>query len=216
MRNAGAFAPDGSPVEFFRRYPAGEDVTIISSAIAPGSEILELGCGAGRLSHALTALGHRVTAVDQSPEMLDEIVNVEHKVRADIETLDLGRTFDVVLLASNLINLVDDETRHAFAATCARHAGATVIIQRLDPEWAPEAVDGTSEVDGWRFTLTDTRHEGRIIDTTVTYGTGDEMWEHHMRARILDDNELDELLRAHGLRLNRWLHERGIWVEAVR
>ena len=215
-RNQGAFAPDGSPVEFFRRYPPGLDATIINSAIAPASTILDLGCGAGRLTHALTALGHTVTAVDQSTDMLDEVVTAHEKLHADIETLDLGRTFDLVLLASNLVNLI--ENVDPVLATVARHTSHRAILQRLDPDWAPLAMDGTSESDGWAFTLSGTRHEpeGRIIDTTVTYGTGDDTWDHHMRARILDDAELDALLRRHGLRLNRWLHERGVWVEVVR
>ena len=213
-RNQGAFAPDGSPVEFFRRYPPGLDATIISSAIEPNSTILDLGCGAGRLAHALTALGHTVTAVDQSVEMLDEVVTAHEKVHADIETLDLGRTFDLVLLASNLVNLIANID--PILGTVARHTKDRAILQRLDPDWAPIAMDGESEQDGWHFTLTNTRHEGRIIDTTVTYGTGDDTWDHHMRARILDDAELGELLRPHGLRLNRWLHERGVWVEVTR
>jgi SAM-dependent methyltransferase len=37
---------------------------------APGRSTLEIGCGEGRISRDLTALGHRVTATDISPSLL--------------------------------------------------------------------------------------------------------------------------------------------------
>lgn len=48
-------------------------------------------------------LGHPVTAVDQSAAMLAQVQGAETML-ADIGTLDLGRTFPAVLLASQLIN----------------------------------------------------------------------------------------------------------------
>jgi len=62
-----------------------------------------VGCGTGRITHPLVALGHPVVAVDESPEMLAHVRDAE-KVCARIEHLALGRRFDVVLLASHLIN----------------------------------------------------------------------------------------------------------------
>ena len=40
------------------------------AAVPPGASILELGCGTGRILWPLAALGHPVTGVDDSPEML--------------------------------------------------------------------------------------------------------------------------------------------------
>lgn len=94
------YAPDGSPVELYAALgPLGEP-ELVHAAIPPGAAILELGAGAGRLTHALLELGHPVVAVDQSAAMLSHIVGAE-TVRGDIESLDLGRRFPVVLLASN-------------------------------------------------------------------------------------------------------------------
>ena len=39
--------------------------------VQPGSELLDVPCGAGRLSVALAASGFRVTGVDLSPAFLD-------------------------------------------------------------------------------------------------------------------------------------------------
>lgn len=102
-----ATAPDGSPVGLYATLaPLGEP-ELIDAAVPPGSEILELGCGAGRLTHELLALRHPVVAVDNSPEMLAHVRGAE-TVLSDIETLQLDRTFPVVLLASNFLNATDD------------------------------------------------------------------------------------------------------------
>ena len=61
-----ATAPDGSPVGLYATLaPLGEQ-QLIHEAVPAGSEILELGCGAGRITHELVALGHPVVAVDNS------------------------------------------------------------------------------------------------------------------------------------------------------
>ena len=41
-----------------------------AAAPEPGCEVLEIGCGTGAVTQRLVALGARVTALDQSPEML--------------------------------------------------------------------------------------------------------------------------------------------------
>jgi len=63
---------DCSPVEIYRRLPPGGEAELIHRALSPGASTLELGCGAGRITHGLVRLGHFVTAVDESAEMLAE------------------------------------------------------------------------------------------------------------------------------------------------
>src|SRR5687767_3496046 len=102
-----AIAPDGSPVSLYLKLAGDQEASFISQAIRPRAAILELGCGAGRVTRHLVKLGHRVTAVDNSPEMLAQVAGLSgaEVVLADIETLDLGaRRWPVVLLASHLIN----------------------------------------------------------------------------------------------------------------
>src|SRR5690348_4933199 len=43
----------------------------ILALLAPGSLVLELGCGSGALTRYLVEAGHRVIATDASPAMLD-------------------------------------------------------------------------------------------------------------------------------------------------
>ncbi len=69
MPGSGHYAPDGSPVELYARLAAGDEPSIVHGAIPAGATVLDLGSGAGRIAHALIALGHPVVAVDNSPEM---------------------------------------------------------------------------------------------------------------------------------------------------
>lgn len=90
------YAPDGSPVELYMRLSGEGEAELIDAQLHPGSRILELGCGAGRLTHELVRRGHRVTAVDNSPDMLAYVSGAE-TILADIIGLDLDRIFDAVV-----------------------------------------------------------------------------------------------------------------------
>ena len=92
---------DGCSVELYRRLRAGNEPDIIAYVVANHGSILELGAGAGRVTHPLIARGYQLTVVDNSAEMLAHIRRAE-TVLANIETLDLGHQFDAVLLGSHL------------------------------------------------------------------------------------------------------------------
>ena len=67
--------------------------------------------------------------------MLAHVLDAE-TVQARIEGLELGRRFDAVLLASNLVT-AEPAQRRAFLETCRRHADL-VICEGLPLAWAPE------------------------------------------------------------------------------
>jgi 2-polyprenyl-3-methyl-5-hydroxy-6-metoxy-1,4-benzoquinol methylase len=121
---------DGSPVDMCVRMPTFGEPEIVHDAIPAGAEILELGSGAGRMTHRLLELGHPVTAVDNSAEMLAHVRGAE-TVLSEIEGLDLGRRFACVLLASHLID-TDESERTPFLETCVRHVApeGVVLFQR--------------------------------------------------------------------------------------
>lgn len=66
----GTITLDGCSVELYSLLGPTGEAEIIDAAIAPKCTVLELGCGAGRITHQLVDLGHTVTAVDQSRERL--------------------------------------------------------------------------------------------------------------------------------------------------
>jgi len=214
----GPRAPDGSPVELYALAPPAGEPEIVHAAIPTGAEILELGCGAGRITHRLVELGHPVVGVDQSPEMLANVRGAE-TVLADIEVLDLGRTFPVVLLASQLLNTPDRQQRSAFLTTCRRYVqpDGIVVIQRAPPGLAtsPDAnADVVIESQGFRRWLHSPRLEGRILSGEMHHQFGDREWVESFTTQILDDDEIESELVAVGLRLDRWLDPKRLWFAA--
>jgi SAM-dependent methyltransferase len=211
------YAPDGSPVEAFAVLPAGPAPDLLDAVLPPAADVLDLGGGAGRIAHALTAKGHRVTVVDQCQAMLDHVdADLEHHL-ADIEELDLGRTFDAVLLASFLVNTPHADQRREFLATCARHVRPTegaIYVQRLDPELVPVAIDAESEEQGVTYAMANVQHgvNGRF-EATMSFAVDEKRWEHRYEGVVLDDDQLAAELTEHGLRITRFLDDQRTWVE---
>lgn len=102
--------------------------------LAPGSRILDVGGGDGADALALTALGHDVTVVDNSPEMLAiaagrGLKHVEASVR---ELPDLG-SFDVVLCH----NLVQYEPDCLPSVLAPLRPGGLVSVMAINRHSAP-------------------------------------------------------------------------------
>ena len=141
-------------MELYSLLPPMGEPDIVHAAIPAGAGILELGAGAGRVTHHLLQLGHPVVAVDESSEMLARIRGAG-TVRARIEELHLGRRFDVVLLASFLVNTADRGLRRRFLAACREHVrdDGCVVIQRHEPTWFEAAVEGERTSGGITFRI---------------------------------------------------------------
>jgi SAM-dependent methyltransferase len=209
--------PDGCAVDFYARMTEMGESAIVHDATGPGTSVLELGCGTGRITHPLVALGHPVVAVDESPEMLAHVRDAE-AVCARIEDLALGRRFDAVLLASHLINTDDTAVRTAWLAACRRHVAddGTVIIQQHAPGWFATAADAESVRDGIVFRMRDvSRPAPGLVSATMEYADGDQVWTQTFTARRLDDAEMAAVLADAGLRLDRYLTDDHGWLRAV-
>lgn len=212
----GEIAPDGSAVEYYATLPPDEEsANLIHEAIPAGASILELGAGVGRVTRPLLALGHKVTAVDESAAMLARIDSTE-TVCSRIEDLDLGRTFDAVLLMSHLVAYGD---RRSLLDACRRHVrdGGRVVVQREAPDWYATAAPGEWVYRGVRYRLFDvTRPAPDLMSATIEYRLADgRTWTHSFTSRRLDDTELPAVLAASGLRLDRFLDDQRGWLTAV-
>jgi SAM-dependent methyltransferase len=206
-------ARDGSPVDLYLRLPPRGEAELVHDAIPAGAEILELGCGVGRVTHELLRLGHPVVAVDEAPEMLQHVSGAT-TVCARIEELELGRRFPCVLLMSNLVN-TDPAERAGFLAACARHVArdGLVVIERHEPGWDPEDGSG-GQVGNLTVSLEDVRRENGTVSATVRYEAADATWRHAFTAYILDDAALNASLADAGLELTAVLDDAGRWVAA--
>jgi SAM-dependent methyltransferase len=213
----GPITPDGCAVEFYALIPEEGEAQIVHEAAGPGASILELGCGTGRVTLPLTALGHDVVAVDESPDMLAHVTSAE-TVCSPIEDLSLGRRFDAVLLASTLINVPDDDVRAALLATCRAHVSDTgcVIVEWHPPAWFESAGDGERTLNGIILRLRDvTRPAPGLLSATVEYVAGDRRWTQTFTARQLTESALRASLATAGLRLDRYLTPDQRWFLAV-
>jgi SAM-dependent methyltransferase len=213
----GVITPDGCAVDLYALLPPGRDPTVIHGAVAPGASILELGAGAGRVTRPLLTLGHQVVAVDESPEMLEHIRGAE-TVLARIQTLDLGRRFDVVLLASHFVNEPDRRLRRALLRTCRRHVHdyGCVVVQRHELEWFDSAAPSERTQAGITFRLRDISRPGPgLLSATAEYQVGERVWTHSFTTARLDDAELRADLDAAGLALDSFLTEDRTWLRAL-
>lgn len=120
---------------------AGEEVhgeADFVSSLGPRS-VLDAGCGTGRVAIELARRDLEVVGVDLDPEMLDaaqrngpDIEWVEH----DLARLDLGRTFDAVVMAGNVMIFVQPGTEADVVAALAAHVrpgGSLVAGFQLRP-----------------------------------------------------------------------------------
>jgi hypothetical protein len=163
-------------------------------------------------------LGHPVTAVDESPEMLAHIVGAE-TVCSSIESLELGRQFDLVLLMSFLIDTPDDDQRAAFLATCRRHvaSGGSVILQRHSPEWYDTIKESERQLDDGRtFRLGGLSHPAPdLLAATAEYTIGDRCWTHFFVSKRLDDQDLARELERADLVLAEFIGGDREWIRAT-
>lgn len=125
-------------VTYARRFrelaAAGNEINgeaIAAAALVPApARVLDAGCGTGRSTIALTAMGYEVTGVDVDESMLDvartDAPGLDWRL-ADLATLDLGEQFDLVLLAGNIIPLLEPGTLDAVAERLAAHMRGLVV-----------------------------------------------------------------------------------------
>jgi SAM-dependent methyltransferase len=214
----GHITPDGCSVSLYARLPAGDEPEIVERAAPPGATLLELGSGTGRLTRPLLARGFRVTAVDESAEMLAHVGGAP-TVRSAIEDLRLDARFDVVLLASFLVNTADDALRTALLRTCAHHLapGGALLVQR-EGEWHRTRTTGEEwHRDGMtvRIALREPA-AGGAKRTRMEYAFEDAAWSQTFVSHDLPDDAFEQALRRAGLTLDAYLTDDRTWARAVR
>lgn len=213
-------APDGSPVEVYCRLPAGPEPGIIHRAVPAAASLLELGCGTGRVTVPLVDLGHRITAVDQSAAMLARIPSHPRidPVEGDIETLDLGHSFDAVILGSHLLN-TPERLAGRFLAAAERHLepGGLALAEVYPPamDW-PAAVGRRSEFGGVGITVDHVAVSGAHLRATVAYDVDGRSWKQSFEADLLDESAIRTRLANGGFAFDRWLDEASGWLAARR
>lgn len=133
------------------------EATFCETLLAPGATVLDAGCGTGRVAIRLAERGFDVVGVDVDASMLEAArrrAPALHWVQADLADLDLGRSFDLVVAAGNVVPLVAEGTERAVVERMAAHVrggGALVAGFGLDTEHLPPAAARLSldDYDAW-------------------------------------------------------------------
>ncbi|MEV7884829.1 class I SAM-dependent methyltransferase [Streptomyces sp. NPDC002817] len=214
----GAITPDGCAVELYARLPVGGEPDIVAAAVPAGAHILELGCGVGRMTHPLLERGFTVTAVDESPQMLERVRGAR-TICGPVEGLDLGETFDVVMLASFLVHAGDAEVRQGLLRACARHVaeGGCVLIQREGADYHTDLPRERIDPSGFTVRMVSAEPVGDGVNSVrAEYEFPDAVWTQTFLARPLTKEQFEEALGEAGLGVDKYLTEDGTWVRAVR
>ncbi len=144
-------------IERFRRMAVeGADLAgearLVDALVAPGSRILDAGCGPGRVGAELFRRGHDVVGVDADDELI-EAARHDHPgpswLVADLAELDLAAAgqpgpFDAAVLAGNVMTYVAPGTEVEVLRRIGDHVradGVVVVGFGLDRGYALEAFD---------------------------------------------------------------------------
>jgi SAM-dependent methyltransferase len=93
--------------------------------------ILDAGCGTGRVAAEFDKRGYLVEGTDVDDDMLGEATNKAPHLqwtKANLAQLDLGRAFDLVILAGNVILFVDEADRPSVAPALRAHTKNTGLV----------------------------------------------------------------------------------------
>ena len=118
---------------------AGVDVhgeaAYVAALVAPGSDVLDAGCGTGRVGAELARRGFRVVGVDSDASMLAEapaVPGAQWRL-ADLDALADVEAYDLAVAAGNVMIFLADGTGPS-------------VVQRLAASLRP----GALLVSGWR------------------------------------------------------------------
>jgi SAM-dependent methyltransferase len=164
------------------RAAAGEDVhgeANFISRFSPGS-VLDAGCGTGRVGRELHHRGVDVVGVDLDTEMLETArarCPSALWIEGDISAIKLGRTFDIVLMAGNVINFVIPELRRQALENLVRHlrpAGLLINGHSIRPDGCPPTLfeiwaeaAGLEPVERWSTWDRDPFANNSVYELTV-------------------------------------------------
>ncbi len=216
---------DPDLVQFYDWENPWRDSFSFFAGLAEGSErVLDLGCGTGLFTVELARRGHRVTGCDPAGAMLDVARRRDggdqvHWVEADARALALDEAFDMILMTGHAFQtLLSTSDRAALFAVIARHLapGGRFVFDSRNPAvraWEQWTADATREtlphptfgmVERWNDVELD---EGSGI---VTYGThyrldDDRQFEARSRIAFPPKSEIEVLVAAAGLRVDRWI-----------
>ena len=184
------------------------DLPVWEELAPPGTSVLELGCGAGRVALHLARHGAEMCAADLDAGLLDDLASRARAdglrvgaVEADARWLRLRRRFDLVLAPLQLLNLLAPaDQRLALAAARAhlepgsRFAAAVVLPRMLiGGAMADAPLPDVREISGWVYSS--------LPDAVTWAEEGGAVELRRLRAVVSPSGELREGIHVERLHL---------------
>lgn len=164
--------------------------------------------GAGRIVQALLELGVAIDSVTQA------VVDPDGPL-GELDAIDLGGPFELVVLGSHLVNNPDADRRGSFLALAARHVArrGRLLLEHHPIDWA-ETAEPTRPTPGASLGMVDVRRDPPFVSAVSVYDVGGRIVRQPFTARVLSEAELDDLLREAGL--ERLARLGPTWLDARR
>jgi SAM-dependent methyltransferase len=176
-------------------------------AASCGGEVLDLGCGTGRVALHLARRGHPVTGIDADPALVAELNRRAGEAAlttraelGDARDFDLGRRFGLVLAPMQLLQLLADGAERRCSLACAsRHLApggrlaAAILASDGGVEGGEEGppVPDVREDQGWVYSSL----------PVAVLGDGERILIRRLRQRVSPDGVLceheSEVILAH-------------------
>ena len=214
----GIQTPDGCSVEFYRQLPYMNELSDIEPELITQKAALELGCGTGRLCGRLHALGLQATGVDELSAMLAQLPPTVEGIEGRIEELNIGRTWQAVLLPSHLINHPDESVRRSFVEAAKRHIepNGVFYVKRHSTQWLSTVQNGhIGDSNGVAYFAENVVREGDLLTMTLRYEAFGQSWAQSFTTRALEKVQIESLLASCGFGSFRWLGKQELWVAAT-
>jgi ubiquinone/menaquinone biosynthesis C-methylase UbiE len=176
-----------------------------------GAEVLDLCCGMGRHSMALSECGYRVTAIDLSEALLAEAQRYDSEgriafIQGDMRAVPLHKPFDAVVNLFTSFGYFDNDADHVkvlFEICRLLKPGGRFIIDYLNPSFVSKHLVHYSErIDG-ELTIRESRsiEEGFVRKRIVIMEEGSEARNYMEQVRLLNLAWFQSQFKAVGLEL---------------
>lgn len=196
-----------------------EDIHFYMSHLLPGSDILELGCGSGRLTRLLAAAGHNITGIDLSMPMLQRAKKQNPRSRfvcMDMRNIAFFNTFSAVVIPYNTLNLLtdnEDVQRCLYGCLEQLNPGGHLLLQLYIP------ADGARRehaAPSFQFQILDLPQGGKVVKETLrSFQTSSSTITMEERYKIRPMNGIDPNSNyRHTMFLNG--NDRTTWLELIQ
>jgi SAM-dependent methyltransferase len=193
---------------------AEAEFVINAMNLAPGAQVLDLGCGYGRHAMELAARGFHVVGLDLSTPLLVRGGEEAHRrgltinfVRGDMRELDFENQFDGVYCLFSTFGYFDDETNKKTLQNVARalKPGGKMLIEILNRDYViadlPTRVwwegDGCVVLEEVELNYFSSRIQ---VNRSVVFDDGRQL-EQEISVRAYSLHEVGKLMHAAGFRV---------------